>query len=185
MKSEKNYTVQETVQKFGEIEKNPLALSEDYTKQIIEHLNSDLASHFMTFYQLKKQHWIVEGPDWKHISAALDSYAKTNLDLAEELAERITLIGGIPVSNPSRFEALSYVHFEGEDKYNLRTMLENDLKAEQKMIVSIRERIDFAKENRDHGIDDLLKDVLEGHEKTAHELHHYLQEESLEKDYGP
>ncbi len=73
--------------------------------------------------------------------------------------------------------------FEGEDKYNLRTMLENDLKAEQKLITSIRERIDFAKENRDHGIDDLLKDVLEGHEKTAHELHHYLQEESLEGVY--
>jgi starvation-inducible DNA-binding protein len=86
------------------------------------------------------------------------------------------LIGGIPVSNPSRFEDLSYVQFEEDDKYNLRTMLENDLKAEQQLITSIRERIDFAKENRDHGIDDLLKDVLEGHEKTAHELYHYLQE---------
>jgi DNA-binding ferritin-like protein len=49
------------------------------------------------------------------------------------------------------------------------------------LIASIEERIDFAKENRDHGIDDLLKDVLKGHEKTAHGLHHYLQEESLEK----
>jgi bacterioferritin (cytochrome b1) len=53
-------------------------------------------------------------------------------------------------------------------------MLENDLKAEKKLIISIRERIDFAKENRDHGIDDLLKDVLEGHENNAHELHNYL-----------
>lgn len=180
MKSKSNY-VQETVQKFEDIEKNPIALSEDYTKQIIEQLNTDIASHFITFYQLKKQHWTVEGPDWKHISAALDTYAKTNLELAEKLAERITLIGGLPVSNPSRFESLSYVQFEGEDKYNLRTMLENDLRAEQNLITSIRERIDFAKENRDHGIDDLLKDVLEGHENTAHELHHYLQEESLEK----
>jgi starvation-inducible DNA-binding protein len=181
-KSKNNFDAQQTVQKFEDIDKNPIALSEDYTKQIIEQLNTDIASHFITFYQLKKQHWIVEGPDWKHISAALDTYAKTNLELAEELAERITLLGGIPVSNPSRFEALSYVQFEGEHKYNLRTMLENDLRAEQNLITSIRERIDFAKENRDHGIDDLLKDVLEGHEKTAHELHHYLQEQSLEKD---
>jgi starvation-inducible DNA-binding protein len=181
VKSQNKDKSQETKQKFDELEKNPIVLSEDYAKQMKEQLNTDLASHFMLFYQLKKQHWIVEGPDWKHLSAALDGYAKTVQELAEELAERITLIGGIPVSNPSRFEELSYVQFEGEDKYNLRTMLENDLKAEQKMITSIRERIDFAKENRDHGIDDLLKDVLEGHEKNAHELHHYLQEESLEK----
>lgn len=181
MKSQNKGKSQEIKQKFDELEKNPIVLSEDYTKQMKEQLNTDLASHFMLFYQLKKQHWIVEGPDWKHLSAALDGYAKTVQGLAEELAERITLIGGIPVSNPSRFEELSYVQFEGEDKYNLRTMLENDLKAEQQMITSIRERIDFAKENRDHGIDDLLKDVLEGHEENAHELHHYLQEESLEK----
>ncbi len=181
MKSQNKDKSQETKQKFDELEKNPIVLSEDYAKQMKEQLNTDLASHFMLFYQLKKQHWIVEGPDWKHLSAALDGYAKTVQELAEELAERITLIGGIPVSNPSRFGELSYVQFEGEDKYNLRTMLENDLRAEQKMITSIRERIDFAKENRDHGIDDLLKDVLEGHEKNAHELHHYLQEESLEK----
>ena len=181
MKSQNKGKSQEIKQKFDELEKNPIVLSEDYTKQMKEQLNTDLASHFMLFYQLKKQHWIVEGPDWKHLSAALDGYAKTVQELAEELAERITLIGGIPVSNPSRFEELSYVQFEGEDKYNLRTMLENDLKAEQQMITSIRERIDFAKENRDHGIDDLLKDVLEGHEENAHELHHYLQQESLEK----
>jgi starvation-inducible DNA-binding protein len=181
LKSQNKDKSQETKQKFDELEKNPIVLSEDYTKQMKEQLNTDLASHFMLFYQLKKQHWIVEGPDWKHVSAALDGYAKTIQELAEELAERITLIGGIPVSNPSRFEELSYVQFEGGDKYNLRTMLENDLKAEQQLITSIRERIDFAKENKDHGIDDLLKDVLEGHEKNAHELHHYLQAESLER----
>jgi starvation-inducible DNA-binding protein len=92
---------QETRQKFDDVETNPIALPEDYTKQIMEQLNTDAASHFMTFYQLKKQHWIVRGPDWKLVSAALDAYAKTNLELAEELAERITLMGGIPVSNPS------------------------------------------------------------------------------------
>jgi starvation-inducible DNA-binding protein len=171
-----------TSQRISQIEKNPVNLPDNYTKQIIEHLNTDLASHFTLFFQLKKQHWIVDGPDWKHISAALDEYAKTVQGLAELLAERINLLGSIPLSDPSRFEKLSYVQFEGEDKYDLRKMLENDLRAEQQLIPKIRERIDFARENRDHGIDDLLKDILEGHEKIAHELHHYLQEQSLEKN---
>ena len=181
MRSKNKDEAQQAVQKFGEIEKNPISLPDDYAKQIIELLNKDLASHFTLFYQFKKQHWIVEGPDWKHISKSLDKYAEKNLELADEIAERISLTGGIPVSNPSRFEELSYVQYEGEDKYDLRTMLENDLKAEQQIITSIRERVDFAKENGDHGLDDLLKDVLEDQEEIAHELHHYLEEESLEK----
>jgi bacterioferritin (cytochrome b1) len=36
-------------------------------------------------------------------------------------------------------------------------MLENDLRAEQQLIPKIRERIDFARENRDHGMMTHLK----------------------------
>lgn len=170
-----------TKQRYGEIENNPLVLSEDYTKQAIEYLNTDLASHFISYFQFKKQHWIVDGPDWKHISEALDGYAKTVQSSADELAERINVLGGIPLSNPSRFADLSYIQFEGEDKLDLRTMLQNDLAAEQQAIKQMRERVDFVKQNKDHGSDELLKDILEGHEKIAHELHHYLQSESLER----
>jgi hypothetical protein len=56
MKSKNNYDAPQTVQKFEDIEENPIALSPDYTKQIIEQLNTDIA----TFYHLlpikKKQH---------------------------------------------------------------------------------------------------------------------------------
>jgi starvation-inducible DNA-binding protein len=145
-------------QSISQIEKNPVNLPEHYTKQIVDLLNTDLASHFILFFQFKKQHWIVEGPDWKHISTALDEYAKTIQGLAELLAEikptrSYTIIKSITI------QKLSYVQFEGEDKHDLRKMIENDLIAEQQLIPKIRERIDFARENRDHGIDDLLKDI--------------------------
>jgi len=167
-------------QRFGDLEESPLLLSEDYIKQITEHLNGDLASQFMMYFQFKKQHWIVDGPDWKHISAALDEYAKTIQGNAEELAEKINSLGAIPLSSPAHFSELSYVDFEGEDKYDIRIMLENDLKSQQSTIQQLRKRIQFAKENNDHGTDDILKDILEDNEKIAHELHHYLQGESLE-----
>jgi hypothetical protein len=41
---------QATKQKFGDIEENPIRLAKGYTKQIIEQLNTDLASHFITYY---------------------------------------------------------------------------------------------------------------------------------------
>jgi hypothetical protein len=41
---------QTTKQKFGDIEDNPIRLAEGYTKQIIEQLNTDLASHFIYYF---------------------------------------------------------------------------------------------------------------------------------------
>jgi hypothetical protein len=37
-------------QSISQIEKNPVNLPEDYIKQITELLNTDLASHFMLFF---------------------------------------------------------------------------------------------------------------------------------------
>jgi hypothetical protein len=119
IKLQKTGTEKQTIkQKFGHVEENPIRLSKGYTKQIIEQLNTDLASLFVTLFQLKKHHWLVEGPDWKHIHTSLDEYAKTIQEHADELAERVNLLGGIPLSNPSRFAELSYVEYEGEDKMN-------------------------------------------------------------------
>jgi starvation-inducible DNA-binding protein len=168
-------------QRFDEIEANPISLPEEYCKQAVEQLNTDLASHFTMFFQFKKQHWIVEGPDWKHLHEALDKYAKTIAEAADKLAERINLLGGLPVSNPSRFTELAYVMFEGEDKIDLRAMLENDLHAEQIAIQNLRERIQLAQDNNDYGTDENLKDILEDHEEVAHELDHYLRDTSLEE----
>jgi starvation-inducible DNA-binding protein len=172
---------QTTKQKFGDVEENPIRLAEGYTRQIIEQLNTDLASHFIILFQLKKHHWLVEGPDWKHIHEALDDYAKSIQEHADELAERINLLGGIPLSNPSRFAKLSYVDYEGEDKMDLRVMLQNDLEAQQITIEQFRERIQFTKKNNDFGTEDVLKDMIEEHEEIAHEIDHYLKNTSLEQ----
>jgi len=83
-------------------------------------------------FQLKKHHWLVEGPDWKHIHAALDDYAKSIQKHADEIAGRVNLIGGIPLSN-------------------LRVMLQNGLEEQQITIEQFRERIQFTKKNNDFG----------------------------------
>jgi DNA-binding ferritin-like protein len=172
---------QTTKQKFGDVEENPIRLAKDYTRQMIEQLNTDLASHFIILFQLKKHHWLVEGPDWKHIHEALDDYAKSIQEHADELAERVNLLGGILLSNPSRFAELSYVDYEEEDKMDLRVMLQNDLEAQQITIEQFRERIQFTKKNNDFGTEDVLKDMIEDHEEIAHEIDHYLKNTILEQ----
>lgn len=69
----------------------------------------------------------------------------------------------------------------GENKLDLRAMLENDLLAEETAIQTLRERIRFVQDNSDYGTDEILKDILEDHEEVAHELDHYLKDTSLEE----
>lgn len=49
-------------------------------------------------------------------------------------------MGGIPTSDPSKFEEVSRVKFELENKINLRSMVDHDLEAEKKVIKEIRIR---------------------------------------------
>jgi DNA-binding ferritin-like protein len=46
---------------------------------------------------------------------ALDKYAKTIAEAAGQLAERINLLGGLSISDPSKFSGVAYTKFEGED----------------------------------------------------------------------
>ena len=84
-------------QKYGEIEENPIGLPQKYCKTIVNQLNEDIASSYVLFLQLRKQHAIIKGPDWKHIHDTLGEYATYIGKQAEELSERLTVLGGLPI----------------------------------------------------------------------------------------
>jgi starvation-inducible DNA-binding protein len=169
-------------QKYGEIEENPIGLPQKYCKTIVNQLNEDIASSYILFLQLRKQHAIIKGPDWKHIHDTLGEYATYIGKQAEELSERLTVLGGLPISDPSRFKDLAYVDFEGSDLLELRRMLENDLQAVQKSIEALRNRIKNASENYDYGTEHMLKGIIFEYEEMADRLEHYLAMESLERN---
>jgi starvation-inducible DNA-binding protein len=170
-----------TKQKYGEIEENPIGLPEKYCETIVNQLNEDIASSYILFLQMRKQHVIIEGPDWKHIHDTLGEYSNYVGKQAEELSERLTVLGGLPISDPSKFKDLAYVEFEGNDMLDLRKMLENDLYSVQKVIDAFRDRIKNASENSDYGTEHLLKGIIFEYEEMADRLEHYLAKESLER----
>ncbi len=91
------------------------------------------------------------------------------------------VLGGLPISDPSRFKDLAYVEFEGNDMLDLRRMLENDLRSVQKIIDAFRDRIKNASENNDYGTEHMLKGIIFQYEEMADRLEHYLAKESLER----
>jgi len=163
----------------GAIEPNPIHLGDEAVKAIVPELDEHLAAIFVLFHQYQKHHWLVEGPQFRDIHLFLEEgYTKLHKH-ADDIAERMTAIGGIPTSSPSKMAKLAYVEHEPEGIYRIRDMLERDRAAEGEIARRLRETIKLCTEHGDFGTETLLKKILLKVEDRAHHLDHFLGEDSL------
>lgn len=160
---------------------SPVALDIESRKQIGEQLDQHQASMFVLFHQYQKHHWLVEGPQFRDLHHYFeDVYNQLHKDL-DEIAERLTALGGIPTSSPSSMAKLSYIAHEPEGQFAVRKMLEHDLAAEKKLIQALRHTIASCSDIPDFATATMLKGMLINAEDRAHHLDHYLANEGLNK----
>jgi len=162
------------------IEKNPIGLSSETVKKLIPLLDQHVSSLFVLFHQYQKHHWLVEGPQFHDVHVYLQKSYEAVHEAVDQIAERITAIGGIPTCDPVEQAKLAYVKHEPEGTFRLRDMLILDQKHEGAIVVELRKTIKLAVEHGDFGTEDLLKDVLLECEDRAHHLDHFLGADSLE-----
>jgi starvation-inducible DNA-binding protein len=164
----------------GSIEESEaLRLDEDKAEQIVDALNTDLAATYVLYHQVKKHHWNVEGAEFLGVHEYLGEVAADLEEGADMLAERAQAIGGVPLSGGSTFEEHAPIEPEGEDVYDIRTSLENDMEAFGVIIESLRDHIELANDLGDYATEELLRETLETVEEHAHHLEHYLEDDSL------
>ncbi len=166
-------------QKFGEIEENVLGLPREAAATLVKALNEDLGTAYGLYHQYKKHHWVVTGPEFRDLHLFLDDQAKETLAAADHLAERVTALGGVPLSAPAGQQQSAGFEFEPEGVFPVRAMFERDLSAEQVFIKRLRAHAGEAFRLGDHGTYDLLTDLLEEAENRAHHLDHFLQKNGL------
>jgi DNA-binding ferritin-like protein len=174
-------STQKTVrQQFGTVEKSEaLRLDTDKAEQIIDALNTDLANAYVLYHQIHKHHWNVEGAEFRDLHLFLQE-AYENLEMgADRIAERAQAIGGVPVAGPANQQERATIEFEGEDVYDIRTSLENDMHAYGDMIEGMRDHIQLAANLGDPTTEHLLKEVLTQIEEDAHHIEHYLEDDTL------
>ncbi|MCB0718296.1 MAG: DNA starvation/stationary phase protection protein [Bacteroidetes bacterium] len=158
---------------------NPIGLPDEYTEQSLPVLDVHVSSMFVLFHQYQKHHWLVFGPQFRDLHLYLEeAYTQIHEDL-DALAERMTVLGGIPTSSPSRQIELSLFKHEDEGEKPVREMLKADLKAEQLVLRHLRDTIAMVSENGDFGTEKLLKGILYNSEDRAHHLEHYLEKNTL------
>jgi starvation-inducible DNA-binding protein len=173
-------STQKTVLKeFGDVEANALRLDREKSEQIIDALNTDLASAYVLYHQLKKHHWNVEGAEFRDLHVFLGEAAGNVEDAADEIAERAQALGGTPVAGGAALESHAPIDPEGEDVYDVRTSLENDLELYGDVIESLRDHVELATNLGDHATAEILREILVETEEDAHHIEHYLEDDTL------
>ncbi|MFB6200911.1 MAG: DNA starvation/stationary phase protection protein DpsA [Halorhabdus sp.] len=172
-------TQKEVRQQAGTVEENPVRLDEEKAEQIIEALNADLADAFVLYHQLRKHHWNVEGAEHLTLHRYFEEAYETVEAAADEIAERVQALGGVPNASMATLSAVATVDAEDEDVYDVRTSVENDVEMFGDIIESYREHIELAEGLGDYATAQMLREQLEDLEHYAHDFEHFLEDDTL------
>ena len=74
--------------------KNRVALPDDVKEKVVEIMNVSLAGSLDMYSQAKYAHWNVKGVNFYQMHLLFDTVAKTIFKQIDEIAERITQLGG-------------------------------------------------------------------------------------------
>ena len=159
-----------------------LRIDVDRAEQLVDALNTDLAATYVLYHQLKKHHWIVEGAEFRDLHLFLGEAADEAEEFADELAERAQALGGVPVSGGRTLEARAPVEPEGDDVYDVRTSLRNDMEMYGDIIETLREHVELAESLGDPTTAHMLRENLIEVEDAAHHIEHYLEDDTLVLD---
>ena len=170
-------------QEFGTVEESPaLRVDEDRAEQIIDALNADLASSYALYHQLKKHHWNVEGAEFLEVHRFLEEAYEDVEHHSDVIAERAQALGGVPVAGPEAHAENSYVDFEGEDVYDVRTSLRNDMTMFGDIIERMRDHIELTNNLGDYTSEEVFRAAIADYEEHAHHVEHYLEDDTLTLD---
>ena len=143
-------------QPAGTIAYDRIGLGEETNRRVVELLNRHLGTYYTLFHMYRKHHWCVQGPQFYELHLLLEKNY-TEVDLHGDLiAERIRVLGGVPVSGPAAQQEAAYIPVEPEGILPLRESLEGDLRAEGEIARRLREDIRAAIELEDYGTEDTL-----------------------------
>ncbi len=127
------------------------------SKKLVDKLHEAIARELQVSIQYMWQHVMVIGINAESVGAVFKKIAIVEMKHAEEIAERLYYLGGVPTTKPSPIEV-------GK---TLKEMLDVDVKAELGAIDLYREIIRLAEKEGDVTTKRLFEEIL-----SAEEDHH-------------
>ena len=126
-------------------------------KQLIDLLNYDLGGELQAIIQYLQHSYLIAGVNRQQLHAVLEEISKDEMKHAEELAERIVAMGGVPTIKPRPIVQAK----------TIKAMLTADLKGEQLALKDYAERIKQAEAMGEVGTSLIIENIV------VDEQHHH------------
>jgi starvation-inducible DNA-binding protein len=145
---------------------------------VVQHLQHELANAFVLYANYKHYHWNTFGPLFRDLHLMWEEFANAVFATTDEIAERIRMIGQVPVAELRRWQEMAKVQPAGQNN-NMREMVEEADANLMVIIKGMREGAKLAEEHNDPGTVDLFSKFVQIHEK-----HEWFLREILKKGDG-
>ena len=138
------------------------------SRTVIDHLNAELATAFVLSFNAKRYHWTVTGPHFRDYHLRFEELYNAADGTVDELAERIRMLGGVPLHAPAQMAAQTKAPVSDPvARLDPEAMLKEALDNEERTISLLHEGIELASQAGDPGTADLLTRFVQVHQKEA------------------
>jgi starvation-inducible DNA-binding protein len=153
----------------------PLELDEPVRLEMTEQLNLLLADSITLRDLYKKSHWQVAGPTFYQLHLLFDKHFDEQMEIVDEIAERIQLLGGISLAMAHDVAETTRIPRPPRDREEVPVQISRLLDAHQIIIGHCRKLAERSNQVGDAGTNDLVvSDVLRTNELQAWFLSEHL-----------
>ena len=156
--------------------KPDLGIKEQNLTEINDLLNHVLADGNVLYIKLRKFHWNLSGDNFIELHKLFEEQYDAVAEAIDEVAERISTLGGVAIGTTSEFAELSLL-IENPGKIPTNQEMIKELVNDHETIVkSLRKFVDDTEEKYgDKGTSDFLTGLMQAHEKMAWKLRKYFK----------
>jgi bacterioferritin len=140
---------------------------------VVKLLNDALATEIICVLRYKRHYFMAQGIHAEGVAAEFQEHAAEEQQHADQIAERITQLGGAPDFSPQGLASRS--HSEYVEGGSLEEMIKEDLVAERIAIDSYREMVEYLGMN-DITTRRMMEEILAKEEEHADDLAKLLED---------
>lgn len=168
--------VVEKNQAFGIIRPVAIGLGESTRAGSVAALNQILADTIALRDLYKKHHWQVSGPTFHQLHLLFDKHHSEQVTLVDDLAERISALGGVPVATSHDVAAMTSIPRAPQGRESPPDQLQRLVEAHEIILIAARQAARAAAASGDDGTNDLLvSGVIRTHETQAWMVAEHLE----------
>ncbi len=142
-----------------------------------EILNKVLADGNVLYIKLRKFHWNLSGDNFMELHLLFEAQYTAVAEAIDEVAERISTLGGVAIGTTSEFSKLSQLKENPGKLPSNQEMLKELVSDHESIVKALRKNLDVGEEKHgDAGTSDFLNGLMQEHEKMAWKLRKYFKE---------